>query len=127
MEAFSRMMRVLDSNGALEGFKVGRHIGEEVCISHLLFADDMLILCGADVNQFRSIQSMLSCFEAVLGLKINLFKSKVIPVGSIGNVQELVTILGCGVSSLPLTYLGLPLGARYKSVHVWDGIIERME
>lgn len=86
-----------------------------------------LILCGPDVNQFRSIRCMLFCFEAVLGLKTNLFKSEVIPIGCVGNVQELANVLGCGLSSLPVNYLGLPLSARYKSVHIYDEIIERME
>lgn len=30
-------------------------------------------------------------------------------------------------SSLPLKYLGLPLKASYKSCHIWDGILEKME
>lgn len=37
----------------------------------------------------------------------------------------MASILGCRVSALPMTYLGLPLGARYKSIHIWDDILER--
>jgi len=33
----------------------------------------------------------------------------------------------CGVALLPLKYLGLPLGARYKDAHMWNSIIEKME
>jgi hypothetical protein len=58
---------------------------------------------------------------------VNLSKSKVIPIGIVGNVQRLASLLGCRVSALPITYLGLPLGARYKSVRIWDDILERME
>jgi hypothetical protein len=39
----------------------------------------------------------------------------------------LAHLLGCRVASLPLTYLGLPLGASYKSVSIWNGVIEKME
>jgi hypothetical protein len=28
---------------------------------------------------------------------------------------------------LPMTYLGLPLGASYKSISIWNGVIEKME
>jgi len=54
-------------------------------------------------------------FEAVSGLKINLAKSVLIPVGCLDNVDGLAGILGCVVSSLPLKYLGLTLGASFKA------------
>lgn len=56
MEAFSRMMTKLVSNGVIAGFKVNGFSSEEICISHLLFVDDTLILCGAKGNHFRSIR-----------------------------------------------------------------------
>jgi hypothetical protein len=37
------------------------------------------------------------------------------------------SILGCRVATLPLKYLGLPLGASYKAKHIWDGVIEKLE
>lgn len=46
------MMRELVLSGNIVGFKVRGGTGEGVCISHLLFAEDTLVLCGADVNQF---------------------------------------------------------------------------
>jgi hypothetical protein len=39
----------------------------------------------------------------------------------------LAGILGCGVASLPLKYLGLLLGASYNAKHIWDGITEKIE
>jgi hypothetical protein len=39
----------------------------------------------------------------------------------------LAHLLGCRVVSLPLTYLGLPLGASYKSVSIWNSVIEKKE
>ena len=38
-------------------------------------------------------------FEAMLGLRINLSKSEIIPVWPVGNVDELALELGCGVGS----------------------------
>jgi hypothetical protein len=35
--------------------------------------------------------------------------------------------LGCGVATLPVKYLGLPLGASFKAKHIWDGVLEKME
>jgi hypothetical protein len=67
------------------------------------------------------------CFEAISGLRFNLAKSEIVPVGEVGDIEELVHILDCRVFSLPLKYLGLPLGASYKEISIWSGIIEKME
>ena len=69
---------------------------------------------------------MLFWFEVSSGLKINLDKSVLIPVGAVENANALVAELGCHTRSLSSTYLGLPLGAPHKSVAVWDSIEERM-
>ena len=59
------------------------------------------------------------------GLKANLEKSELIPVGRVENVEELANDFGYKVGNLPSTYLGMPLGALFKSVGAWDGIEER--
>ena len=64
-------------------------------------------------------------FEALLGLKMNMEKSELIPVGRVENVEELTDEFGYKVGILPSTYLGMPLGAPFKSVNAWDGIEER--
>ena len=38
-------------------------------------------------------------FEAISGLRINLSKSEIIPVGRVDNVELLAAELGCGVGS----------------------------
>ncbi|RVX09597.1 hypothetical protein CK203_012464 [Vitis vinifera] len=52
----------------------------------------------------------------VSGLRINLEKSKLIPMGRVENFDDLAMEFGCRVGSLPCTYLGLPLGAPFKSI-----------
>jgi hypothetical protein len=42
-------------------------------------------------------------------------------------MRRLALILGCGVSTLPVKYLGLSLGASYKAKHIWNGVIEKLE
>ena len=51
-------------------------------------------------------------FEALSRLRINLNESGIFPVEAVSNVEELAMELGCGVGSLPTSYLGLPLGDR---------------
>ena len=58
---------------------------------------------------------------------MNLGNSELVPIGKVPNLEDLVGLLGCGQSSLPLKYLGLPSGAKFKDLSVWNPIIERME
>ena len=64
-------------------------------------------------------------FEACLGLRINLEKSEMIPVGRVHNIEGLSLELGCKVGELPSCYLGMPLGATFNSLAAWDGVEER--
>lgn len=43
------------------------------------------------------------------------------------NLGELPGTLGCKMTSLPTSYLGLPLGAKYISKSIWDPVIDRLE
>ena len=63
----------------------------------------------------------------MFGLKIYLGKSELVPVGYVSNVRELASILGCRVSTLPLSYLGLPLGATFKKKTIWNYVVEKVE
>ena len=127
MEALSRMLKRAVDMGYISSFMVGKHNGIELMISHLLFADDTLILCGVDSQQIRHLRGVFIWFQAISGLKINLSKSKLVPVGQVPNVTELAGVLGCKVSELPLSYLGLPLGATFKKKAIWNGMAEKME
>lgn len=49
------------------------------------------------------------------------------PVNQVANLEELADILSCKTGSLPTTYLGLPLGASFKSSGIGNGVIEKME
>ena len=125
MEALSCLI-----NSAVEGnyfarsrIAVGR--GEDLVISHLLYADDTLIFCQANIEQLKYLSWILMWFEALSSLKINLNKSEIIPIGTVDNVEELASELGCKVGSFPTLYLGLPLGAKHKALGVWDLIEER--
>ena len=81
MEALSCMInRVVDGN-YLSSSRVANGRGEDLSISHLLYSDDTLIFCEADLDQLKFLSEILMWFKAMSGLKINLTKSKIIPIG----------------------------------------------
>ena len=95
-------------------------------ITHLLFAYDTLVFCETSIDQVSYLSWLLMWFVAMSRLKVNLDKSEIIAVGRVENVEELALEFGYKVSQLPSSYLGLPLGARFKEVAIWDRVEERL-
>jgi hypothetical protein len=127
MEALSRMLMESEARGLVAGFSVGPLHNSGLSISHLLFVDDMLIFCGADVEQLRNLRYLFFCFEAASGLKINLSKFKIVPIGEVHDIGLLASVFGCRVVGLHMKYLGLPLGVHCKATTIWNGVLETTE
>ena len=125
MEALSCLIAKAVDGGFLCGRRFGGRGREGMIISHLLYADHTILFCELRRDQMAYLSWLLMWFKAISGLKINLNKSKIIPVGSVENVEVLALELGCKIGSLPSSYLGLPLGAKHNSMAVWDAIEER--
>ena len=53
--------------------------------------------------------------------------SELVPVGVVHNIDLLLNVLGCKQGTLPMKYLGLPLGAKFKDKTIWNPILEKME
>uniref|UniRef100_A0A2N9GXK7 Reverse transcriptase domain-containing protein n=1 Tax=Fagus sylvatica TaxID=28930 RepID=A0A2N9GXK7_FAGSY len=98
MEALSRLLDRAVREGLFSGFSVGTMAANPLMVSHLLFADDTLIFCGADSEQISNLRYEILC-----------------------------QILGCKQSGLPMHYLGLPLGAKFKETAIWNPVLERVE
>lgn len=105
----------------LHGFDVGNMITTN--ITHLLYADDT----EANTSQVLYLNLALLIFEALAGLHINMLKRMIYPVNEVLNLEELAGILGCSVGESLTSYLGLPLGAKYKSSTIWRRVIEKFE
>ena len=126
MDILSRLVNKAVEGNFLSGCNIGgAREGEELEVSHLLYADDTLLFCKNNPDQLACLRWILMWFEALSGLKINLSKSEIFLIGGRENIEVLTAELGCRAGSLPTTYLGLPLGAPHKSVRMWDTIEER--
>lgn len=104
-------------------FSVGR---EHLAVYHLQFADNTIIFCDNSQRQIRLLRCVLSCFQAVSGLHLNLGKTTLFAIGEVPNLDQLAVDLECRQGKLSSTYLGFPLGALYKQKEVWNPMIGRM-
>ena len=107
------MIKGASTAGLISVFSVGR-ANAAISISHLLFAYDTIIFCDSDCEEMANLCCVLTWFEAVYGLRVNLAKSSLLPVGEVDNIQLLAGVLGCSIGSYPSTYLRLPLGAKFN-------------
>ena len=121
-----RLLKKTEEGGFLSGFQASPNAGGGLHISHLLFVDDTILFCDASKEQLLHIRMVLIFFEAITGLKVNIGKSEIVSVGEVGNLDALAHILCCKVGCLPMSYLGMPLGAHYKDSSIWNPIIEMM-
>lgn len=96
-------------------------------MSHFLFADDTLIFCDANPDHLLHLRYVLTWFEVITGLCVNLRKFDLVPVGFVNDIESLANILGCKTTNLLMQYLGLPLGAKFKSKDIWIPVLEKVE
>ena len=127
MEVLSRLLKRTENGGFLFGFQAGSHKHGGIHISHLLFANDTILFCDAFREQLLYVWMVLIFFEAITLLKVNVGKSEIVPFGDVRNLNGLARTLCCKVGTLPMRYLGMPLGAHYKDSSIWNPIIEKME
>jgi hypothetical protein len=69
---------------------------------------------------------ILIAFEDLSGLKINFEKCEMIPL-NISKIEglQLAGIIGCKLSSLPITYLGVPLHFKKLRMKHWNFLLEK--
>nr|GEU82219.1 hypothetical protein [Tanacetum cinerariifolium] len=83
---------------------------KEIKLTHLCFADDLLLFCNGDSCSVVVLKKPISTFGGLSGLLPNFAKSTVF----FGNVREvsrlrILDIMPFRVGSLPVRYLGVPL------------------
>ncbi|XP_074278418.1 uncharacterized protein LOC141602008 [Silene latifolia] len=79
-------------------------------LTHLLFADDLLMFCKGDIKSIMLLLRALSTFSATSGLRVNAAKSEVVFNGVPNEVKmDVVQVSGFQQGVLPFKYLGVPI------------------
>ncbi|KAJ6978456.1 hypothetical protein NC653_026763 [Populus alba x Populus x berolinensis] len=79
-------------------------------LTHICFADDLMLFCHADPNSIMILKNSLDRFSTLSGLAINLAKSSLYLSGISSSLRnEITEQLGIQEKTLPVRYLGVPL------------------
>ena len=105
MEYLSRLLK-----GLREGKKFKYHPRcSKLEITHLCFADDLLMFARGDLESVKGMQLCFSQFSQASGLQENLSKSSIYCGGVQQEVKnQIVQQLGYNMEELPFKYLGVP-------------------
>jgi hypothetical protein len=110
------------------GIYTGITLGHDVCtVSHLQYADDTIFVGEASSENIWAIKSVLRTFELSSGLKVNFHKSKFYGLNTDDSFSSFVAdFLHCEVGSYPFKFLGLPVGAKLRSMSTWKPVLDKM-
>lgn len=115
-------------NQAAEAGKFGYHpncVG--VKLTHLSFADDILVFSDGKARSFDGIMEVMEQFANVSGLHINVSKSTIFISGDTsGDLTTTAVAKGISVGTLPIRYLGFPLTTKTLTKHDYESLIDKV-
>ncbi|XP_039000336.1 uncharacterized protein LOC120126123 [Hibiscus syriacus] len=86
---------------------------KKIELTHLSFADDLLIFCKGNLEFVMGVITVLDCFYEYSGLKLNAGKCEIFTAGiSAHNLESIINYTGFKQGKLPVRYLGVPLVTR---------------
>ncbi|XP_058096345.1 uncharacterized protein LOC131242010 [Magnolia sinica] len=125
MEAFSANLNYLLAGGSCDPYKLPR--GSPI-ISHLLYADDMLVFLNSVQSSLSAAKNFLQLFQSATGLKKNNRKNNFLFSKHIraSRIRASERILGFSKAGNDIQYLGAPLSKARTKVADFQFIIDKV-
>ena len=125
-EALVSVLNLAEAKGRLHGIKLDK---DGPAVHHLLFADDSLLLCKADMMESLEILRCLQLYGEASGQQINPTKSSIIfgenvEAGLKADIKSLLAIEKEGGEG---TYLGLPEVFKGSKKNILNFIREKLQ
>nr|GFA38215.1 reverse transcriptase domain, reverse transcriptase zinc-binding domain protein [Tanacetum cinerariifolium] len=123
MEGLNNAFIEVVGNGLISGININN---STINISHLFFADDVIITTGWNARDLENVIRVLHVFYLDSGLKINMHKSNIYGIGvNEEEVYNMASNAGCSAGNIPFNYLGLPIGSNMKSTASRKVLVDR--
>ncbi|XP_039009389.1 uncharacterized protein LOC120137799 [Hibiscus syriacus] len=124
MNVLSRLLNLAAARGMFGFHPKCKKIG----LTHLMFADDLLIFCKGIVESVIGVIGVLDKFYEMSGLQLNAAKCEFYAAGiPINTIETIHRITGFTHGSLPVRYLGVPLVKRKLSEKDCVLLIEKIK
>ncbi|CAA7048764.1 unnamed protein product [Microthlaspi erraticum] len=122
MEVFSRLLKSrFDSD-----YIVHHPRTSELKISHLMFADDVMIFFDGSSSSLHGISETLDDFSSWSGLCMNQEKTHLYHAGLDHMEAAAITSYGFPIGSFPIRYLGLPLMHRKLKISEYSPLLDKL-
>ena len=101
---------------------------KKVKLTHLCFADDLLIFAKGNLESIIGIKNVLQQFHFFSRLHLNCAKSEFFSIGIFRNLfGKIHQFLRFKIDSLPVRYLGVPLVTRRLSYKDCTLLVDKIE
>ncbi|KAL0329453.1 UNVERIFIED_CONTAM: hypothetical protein Sradi_4932000 [Sesamum radiatum] len=123
MEYFSRLIKRSTTNSDFNFHPKC----EKLKITHLLFADDLMLFSRGDLPSIRILMECLQEFRDVSGLAVNTAKSNIFTAGIQNDtLDEVLAMTEFARGHMPVRYLGIPLAAQRLSVTDYSPLVDQI-
>lgn len=96
-----------------------------MCISHLQFVDDTLIVGRKSWVNIRAIKVNLILFEIILSLKVNFHKRLLMGVNVAGSwLVEVSVVLNCKFGHIVFLYHDIVVGGDCRPIRFWSLVLQ---
>ncbi|XP_058732785.1 uncharacterized protein LOC131604357 [Vicia villosa] len=96
-------------------------------LTHLIFADDILLFSKGDVASIQMLMNTLQVFSNSIGLIVNPSKCFVY-MGAVDDStkEQILSTTGFNLGQLPFRYLGVPLSSKKLSIAYYLPLMDRI-
>ncbi|KAL0401731.1 UNVERIFIED_CONTAM: Retrovirus-related Pol polyprotein from type-2 retrotransposable element R2DM [Sesamum latifolium] len=123
MKFFSRLIKRNTSNSEFNFHPKC----EKLKITHLLFADDLMLFSRGDLPSVHILMECLREFRDVSSLDVNASKSSIFTAGIVNyELDGILARMEFTRGEMPVRYLGIPLAAQRLSVSDYSPLVDRI-
>lgn len=122
MEVFSKLLH----SRFAAGYMHYHPKASDLSISHLMFADDVMIFFDGGSSSLHGICETLDDFACWSGLHVNKNKCQLFHAGLDQNESGILVAYDFPVGTLPIRYLGLPLMCRKLRIAEYEPLLEKI-